>query len=403
MTAEQIQTLIDGWVESELEAFEDALANSLAPDDEERDGQTSILGDRLEGAWSDLVSNRFSAVETIADGLLVAQGVTGVAKDSTAYKRLFQGLLVARMDVLKQERQRVDGEYTPSAPGRHNGAVPSPAPAPIFTTLFSAVSEAYLKEHSHRQPRTQYMIRSSLAEFLEVTGGDRPAGHITKDECRAYKEHMVAAGLVAASVNKHLGNLNHMLTWAAKHGYAPNDWKNDSPAYDLKFSKRIVRAQSTDIVPFEDAELVTIFSSKEFLRWKDQFPERYYGLLALLLSAARREEVYQLDMADVVQDPASNVWYLNFIDSDDKALKNAHSRRRCPVSNFLVDVGFLTYAEKIRAQGHKRLFPQLEHGINGYGDEPGKAWARLIKKLGIGGEGKVLHSLPHGGCTKMAE
>ena len=96
-----------------------------------------------------------------------------------------------------------------------------------------------------------------------------------------------------------------------------------------------MRAQKVKTIPFDDAELVTIFSSKEFTGWKTQHPARYFGLLALLLTAARREEVYQLDVADVMQEPASGVWYFNFLDSDedkDKTLKNVASRRRGPLT-----------------------------------------------------------------------
>ena len=39
----------------------------------------------------------------------------------------------------------------------------------------------------------------------------------------------------------------------------------------------------------------------------------------------------------------------------------------------------------------------------GYGDAPGKGWARLVKRLKVGGRGKVFHSLRHGGCTKLAK
>ena len=57
----------------------------------------------------------------------------------------------------------------------------------------------------------------------------------------------------------------------------------------------------------------------------------------------------------------------------------------------------------MRSIDHKRLFPQLKHGANGYGDSVGKAWSRLVKKLKQGGKGKVLHSLRHGGISKFAE
>ncbi len=132
--------------------------------------------------------------------------------------------------------------------------------------------------------------------------------------------------------------------------------------------------------------------------------EYYFGLLALLLRAARREEVYQLDKGDARQDTKSNLWCLHFIDGGetdkDKTVKNEGSRRVVPIPYILIDLGFLEYAKSIQ---DKRLFPQLEHKGNGYGAVPGKAWARMVKRLKVGGKGKVLHSLRHGGISKMVE
>ena len=171
----------------------------------------------------------------------------------------------------------------------------------------------------------------------------------------------------------------------------------------LRIAKSIVKAQKVKVVPFTDAELSLIFSSEEFVKWKTNHPERYYGLLALLLTAARREEVYQLDEADVKQEAGSGIWFFNFTSDDagghKKTLKNAESRRVVPLPDRLVDLDVLD-EPKINRH-NKRVFPQLKHGGNGYG--PGKAWARLVLQLQQGGKGKVLHSLRHGGISKFAE
>ena len=197
------------------------------------------------------------------------------------------------------------------------------------------------------------MIRSGFAKFIEVTGGDRPIGNISKADCRTYKESMTAAKLTPATVNKHLHCLDHCLTWAHGQGFLPEEWKN--PVTRLRIAKSIVKAQKVKVVPFADAELSVIFSSSEFTKWKTRHPERYHGLLALLLTAARREEVYQLDVADVMQDTASGIWFFNFTSDDaggDKTLKNAQSRRVVPLPELLLDLGFVEYAKSIR---HKRL------------------------------------------------
>lgn len=108
MTRDQVERLVASWINAELEASEDLRSTSPEPDEDQWEGQKDILGDQLEDAWSDLVSNRLSRVDKTADDLLAGDGVK-LAKDSTAYKRLCRELLEAKMQVLKTEMQRMDG------------------------------------------------------------------------------------------------------------------------------------------------------------------------------------------------------------------------------------------------------------------------------------------------------
>ena len=78
MTTEQIERLVTSWIDAELEASEDLRATSPEPDEDQWEGQKDILGDQLEDAWSDLICNRLSTVEKIADDLLAGQGLDGV-------------------------------------------------------------------------------------------------------------------------------------------------------------------------------------------------------------------------------------------------------------------------------------------------------------------------------------
>jgi len=104
-----------------------------------------------------------------------------------------------------------------------------------------------------------------------------------------------------------------------------------------------------------------------------------------------------------MQEASTGLWLDNFTDAGDdadKTLKNEQSWRPCPLPDLLIELGFFDCAKSIR---HKRLFPQLKHGGgNGYGDGPGKAWARLVKNLKQDGRGKMLHSLRHGGISNFA-
>jgi hypothetical protein len=116
------------------------------------------------------------------------------------------------------------------------------------------------------------------------------------------------------------------------------------------------------------------------------------------LTAARRQEVYQLDKADVQRNIKTGVWCFNFIDGGDedkdKTVKNEMSRRVVPLPDLLIDLGFSwSTSEALIISASSR---GLKHERNGYGDALGMAWARLVKRLGLKAKGKVLHSLRHG-------
>ena len=57
--------------------------------------------------------------------------------------------------------------------------------------------------------------------------------------------------------------------------------------------------------------------------------------------------------------------------------------------------------DAIRKAGHTRLFPHLTRGANGYSDPIGKWWGRHVTKCGILDDAAVLHSLRHGGITRL--
>ena len=62
MTTAQIEAMIAGWIEAELEADENLRADGPSLSDEERDGMTGILGDQLEETWGALVGNDLTSV-----------------------------------------------------------------------------------------------------------------------------------------------------------------------------------------------------------------------------------------------------------------------------------------------------------------------------------------------------
>jgi integrase len=153
--------------------------------------------------------------------------------------------------------------------------------------------------------------------------------------------------------------------------------------------------------PFTDADLTTIFSSRQFLKQCSKRPERFWLPVCLLWTGARREEIAQLYLDDIRKQDGVWIFDIRANEERQQGLKNEASTRLVPVHSRLIKLGLLEYVEQTRATGALRVFPRLEHGDNGFGDVVGKYFGRLLRQLGIIDPGKVLHSLRHTVITRL--
>ena len=115
----------------------------------------------------------------------------------------------------------------------------------------------------------------------------------------------------------------------------------------------------------------------------------------------RREEAGQLYVKDISQVDGVTCMHITN-DEKDQTLKNDGSKRRIPIHSSLIQLGFLDYVALIKKEGHARVFPQLTRkGNNGYADPVGKWFSRLVTSVGLDDPRLVIHSLRHGGITKL--
>jgi integrase len=267
----------------------------------------------------------------------------------------------------------------------------------VVTKQLSTVIAAYFKEDK-REPRTDSQIKAGFDKFMKAVGGDCSIGEVTKEKCRTYKEGMAGQGLSVSSINKYLHGLSHLLAWGKGQGFVPDVWMNPVDGLPLKKHRGDKRLKRS---PFSDEELTRIFDSPHFTKERAKQPARYWLPLCLLWTGARREEIAQLYLDDIRQE--DGVWVLDIKTDEDRGqgLKNEASQRKVPVHSRLIELGLLEYVNQTRATGALRLFPQLTHGGNGYGDAVGKVFARHLKQVGIVDPGKVLHSLRHTAITRL--
>jgi integrase len=400
MSPAEIDALIERWMEAELEETEDFRA--IHPVTEEwLDDTAMIRVSQMEDLLEDLGRCDYHRVEHDADEILKAAGLPLLEHDSVEFKKLCRRMLRAKTNLLDIERARWRGDYkdrearTSAVPPPVS--VPPPAKTPAPSKPFTEVVKLYFQENT-RAKRTDSQVKAELERFVETVGGDRPIGAITKADCRMYKEHMLQVRkLTLATVIKHLSSLSGMFKWSEAQGFVAD---GSNPVRGLAPNKRQAKKQASQRRPFTDDELLTVFGSQEFTAQRTTHPERFWLTLICLFQICRREEAGQLAIKDIGE--ADGIAYLQITDErEDQGLKNEGSKRRLPVHSSLIQLGFLEYVESVKAAGHTRLFPQLTHGANGYSDSVGKFFSRLVTKAGLSDPALVLHSLRHGGITKL--
>jgi len=140
-------------------------------------------------------------------------------------------------------------------------------------------------------------------------------------------------------------------------------------------------------------ELTKAGTYREFL------PYYYWLPLLGLYTGARINELCQLALSDLKLS-SSGVWFLD-INEDDvqkkKKVKNRQSRRLIPMHAELVRLGLPEWRNRLEAEGHTRLFPELPHDdVKGYSKAAVKWFSAFLARLGWERNGrKVFHSFRH--------
>lgn len=427
MKLDDIKRLAQEYLTASLEEGETERLNGKAPNDDQHESIELALTDALEATQDQLVENDFRKIGVEADELLHAHKLS-LPKTSEVYRRLCRELLKAKQVVLKAELDRMNGKYWDSDAAEYSARPVTPSPANTFqgpSKMFSEGLREYFTHYEHRDTRTNNEKQVIFTRFRESIGGDKPLSEITKAECVRFRDMYsrlpkrvsndlrgkAMAEVLAAvestdclrvtkrTVNLALDDVRHFFSWAIKHDLFMGKNPVDGIAYEG------VKKKSYE--PFTDEDLGKLFGSEEFIAQRTgKYPERYWLLLILLYSGARREEIAQLGLTDVQQ--KEGLWYFDITADPEeleggKTLKNAHSKRRVPVHSHLIGLGFLEYVERRRRENSALLFPPSPKvkGRPTPGDAVGKWFHRLRLEQGVTGR-KPLHSFRHTAVTRLA-
>lgn len=199
--------------------------------------------------------------------------------------------------------------------------------------------------------------------------------------------------LSPTSVNKGLTRISTMLKWAVKNGYIQTNWAEGMHVPMGKTPQQQRKA-------YELEELQSLFQSPKYT--EDTFSGSYMFWLPILglYTGCRLEELCQLHLEDIRKE--SGVWVLDINDKGVKRVKTANSVRLVPMHPFLIELGLPERAQRLREQGHDRLFPELPRHRDGYGHKPSRWFNDRFKKTcGINEIGKDFHSFRHTFITQL--
>ena len=198
------------------------------------------------------------------------------------------------------------------------------------------------------------------------------------------------------------------LRWAHTDGCIPDGERFAT----ILPSKQRKRKGKRGYLPFNGAELHTLFESVEYRDNLFRTGAQYWIPLIGLYTGARINEIAQMYVVDIVVSE-EGIRCFHIIDTEDederdgelddapprweeavKTVKTEAARRLVPIHPKLIEIGLDLYIDHIKSLGHTRLFPELTYEPkSGYGRIPSRTFREYTKRYGVYRERKkVFHS-----------
>ncbi|MGJ9419410.1 DUF6538 domain-containing protein [Massilia sp. CMS3.1] len=282
------------------------------------------------------------------------------------------------------------------------------------TPLFSELIEDYKRDRLAAGKWTSKTQDENLAVYklcLTIIG-DLPIGDIGDDQALTYVEtlkklpanmnkmpayrgktisEVIAlnpAPMATRTINKSLERISSLFKFATL-----------KPKYDLRYNpfsgRSLNESDGQQREPFTNDELARLFGAAEHTQRQYTTAYSYWLPLMGLLTGARLNELCQLHLSDF--EVVGGIDCINIKDAGEgQRLKNKNARRLVPIHDKLIEVGLIRYVNRLRAQGHERLFPTLKLTDEGYGKMPSRWFGKFRERCGIlEKHTKVFHSFRH--------
>ena len=292
------------------------------------------------------------------------------------------------------------------------------------TSLHDTI-EKYIAENIRSENwkyHTEQERRKSFNALLDILGHDFILENLTKEEARKVRDVITTLPvnwrgnkktrdltIIEASknndipkisqktVNEYMGTYIAFGNWCSDMGYiAINSFSGMKAKIKRKGKER-------DAFTIDQIQLIlSAIDDEKIRKGRKQF--KYWGVMIAAYTGARREEVCQMTLDDIVNE--EGVWCFDINDNGEhKKLKTESSKRIIPIHSTILDKGFIDYVDDLKRNKHTRLFPELKYiEKHGYGRNLG-TWfnGNFLKKLELKTDKLVFHSLRHTVTTQLYE
>ena len=182
------------------------------------------------------------------------------------------------------------------------------------------------------------------------TSADIEVNTIGKQTLVEYKNALLAIPQTPKTIDNKLNSLHDFFKYMIGHGL--HTALETNPVEGMFIQTKKSRKNSTkSYQPFTEEALAAMFEPKAYLAAMDA-PDLFWGPLLGIHTGMRIGEATQIRCVDVHQAPGSGLHYIHVYKS-----KTPGGIRNVPISDALIELGFLDYVEECRAAGADRLFP----------------------------------------------
>jgi integrase len=183
------------------------------------------------------------------------------------------------------------------------------------------------------------------------------------------------------------------MTWCVKREYCEKNYFSG-----LSNNKAKKKKNSEERFPWYEDQLTAIFSHKVFTELKFTHSHYYWHPLIALHGGQRMNEISQLYVDDIVLE--EGIWCFKHTEErKDQRLKTIYSERHIPIHSKLIELGFLKFIQRLKANKETRVFPELSYTSKaGYSRDVSKWFGRFrnSNNLKIEGIKQDFHSFRHG-------